>query len=193
MRVITKRLPAVFAAAGLGLGLAGCSQDQTASQVSAMNATNLQRLTNLYAAYMAAHGWQGPKTEADLKEFIKAFDPNKLAMMHVDAANVDAIFVSERDGKPFKVRYGQGGGPGAAVAVTFEQEGHEGKKQVGLTNGTQEDADPARYNELWSGKAAPSGGRSSGPPPGGPGGPPPGGGGRPTGRPAGAPTGPPGP
>jgi hypothetical protein len=182
-----KRLPAVFAAAGLGLALAGCSSDQTASQVSAMNATNLQRLTNLYTASMAAHGWQGPKTEAELKEFIKQYDPNKLAMMHIDPNNLDAVFKSERDGKPFKVKYGQGGGPGAAVAVVFEQESHEGKKQVGLTNGTQEDADPARYNELWSGKAAPSGGRAAGGQVG-----PPGGGGRPTGRPAGAPTGPPG-
>src|SRR5690242_15626034 len=99
---------------GLGLlaGLAGCG-DKTGAQMGAMNSSNIQRLSNMYSAHQVYKGGRGPKDEADLKAFIKGFDPDKLAMMKIEANNPDAIFTSERDGKPFKVRYNVSGGMGS--------------------------------------------------------------------------------
>lgn len=168
---------------GLALlvGLVGCS-DQTAKDVAAMNGSNIQRLSNIYSAYQNYKGGQGPKDEADFKNFIKDFDKTKLEMMGIDPNNLGAVFTSERDGKPFKVRYRVGGGRGSVDAVVFEQEGKDGKKQVGFTGGKVEEVDNTTYQQLLAGKgpSQPAGG-------------PPGAasrGGRPTGPPAGAPVGP---
>ena len=167
-------------AAAFGIALAGCSTDETANKVAAMNTSNIQRISNLYAGFQNMKSSSGPKDEAELKTFIKEYDPNKLQMMGVNANDLDKLFTSERDGKPFKVKYGVGGGRGSVSPVVFETVGQDGKKQVGFTGGTVEDVDDARYQELWSGKAPPTtmpGSKDYG---------------RPTGRPSGAPTGPPG-
>ena len=169
------------------LPLMGCNSDDVSGEVGEKNKSNIQRVANLYAAHQNAKNGTGPKDEAEFKEFIRAFAPDKLQMMRVDAGNPDSVFVSERDGKPFKVRYKVGGGRGSSDPVVFETDGKDGKKQVGFTGGKVEDCDDSTYQAYLSGKAGktPSGGPSSGPPPGG--------GGRPGagGPPPGAPTGPP--
>ena len=109
-------------------GLLGCNRDKTAEQVGEMNKSNIQRVSNMYAAYQNMKSSGGPKDEADLKAWIKEYDPNKLSMMKIDANNLDGLFTSERDGKPFKVRYKVGGGRGSVSAVVFEQEGVERKE-----------------------------------------------------------------
>ena len=182
----TKRYPiAAGVAAGLLVGLAGCGGDRTAEEVAAMNGSNLQRLSNMYAAYQNYKGGRGPRDEADFKAFIKEFDQTKLKMMGIDANNLDPVFTSERDGKPFKVRYKVGGGRGSVDAVVFEQEGKDGTKEVGFTGGKVEKADANTYQQLWAGKGPSQ--PASGPPAGASAGR----GGRPTGPPTGAPTGPP--
>ena len=133
-------------------GLLGCNRDKTAEQVGEMNKSNIQRVSNMYAAYQNMKSSGGPKDEADLKAWIKEYDPNKLSMMKIDANNLDGLFTSERDGKPFKVRYKVGGGRGSVSAVVFEQEGVNGKKQVGFTGGRVDEVDDATYNQLWAGK-----------------------------------------
>ncbi len=172
-------------AAALLAGLSGCG-DPVARDVAAMNGSNIQRLANMYAAYQNYRGGQGPKDEAEFKAFIKAYDPPKLEMMGIKPDNLDALFTSERDGKPFKIRYKVGGGRGSVDPVVFEQEGKEGTKQVGFTGGKVESVNDASYQQLWAGKgeskppaAAPAvpagagaGGRPTGPPPGAPTGPP---------------------
>jgi hypothetical protein len=163
----------------LVLAFVGCSGDDTADQIAAVNKSNIQRVSNLYAAYQNMKNSSGPKTEAELKEFVKTYDPSKLSAMGVDANNLDAVFVSERDGQPFKVKYGVAGGRGAVAAVVFEATGKDGRKQVGFTGGTVEDVDDSRYKQLWDGKAAPPatpgqkdfGRPTGGPPPGAPRGP----------------------
>jgi hypothetical protein len=168
---------------GLCVALVGCSGDETSKQISAMNTSNIQRLANMYAGHQNSKSGAGPKDEAAFKEFIKVWDPTKLSAMNIDPANLDKTFTSERDGKPFKIRYGVGGGRGSVDAVVFETEGKDGKKQVGYTGGKVEEVDDATYKDLFAGKK--SGSAPSGPPTG------PNSGGRPTGAPPGAPTGPP--
>jgi hypothetical protein len=175
-----------LAAAALLIGLAGCS-NPVARQVGAMNTSNIQRVANMYAAFQNYKGGRGPKDAAELKEFIKDFDPDKLSMMGIDPNNAEGLFTSERDGKPFVVRYKVGGGRGSVDAIVFEQEGKDGKKQVAFTGSKVEEVDDATYAQLLAGKAPAA--AATGPGPGdkaGKDGRPP------VGRPAGAPTGPPG-
>lgn len=171
--------------AGVGLfltllALSGC-KDKIAEQVGEMNKTNLRRVTNMYEAFQNMKGGRGPKDKEELSKFIQEFDPSKLKMMGIELGAMDNLFTSERDGKPFVIRYNVGGGRGSVAPVVFEQDGKDGKKQVGFTGGKVEEVDDAQYKLYLSGK----GGTASG-------GGPPGGGGRPGsgGPPPGAPTGP---
>jgi hypothetical protein len=131
----------------------GGGQDPDAA-VARANSTNLQRLANLYFAFQSEHEWRGPKDEAEFKTYIGAFDKSKLARINVDPGAIDGLFVCERDGQPFKIRYGV---PGSAMSssapVVFEAKGVDGKFQVGLLNMTQREVEQAEYDQLWAGKA----------------------------------------
>jgi hypothetical protein len=84
--------------------------------------------------------------------------PHRLEMMRVDPAKVDDLFVCERDGQPFIIKYGQSGGIMSKLPVVFEKEGRDGMRQVAFTNGQVEEADSARYQELLqSGKKTAAG------------------------------------
>jgi hypothetical protein len=135
-------------------GVLGCNRDKTAELVGDMNKSNIQRISNMYAANQNMKSSGGPKDEADLKAWIKEYDPHKLSMMKIDPNNLDGLFTSERDGKPFKIRYKVGGGRGSVEAVVFEQDGVGGKKQVGFTGGRVDDVDNSTYNQLWAGKVS---------------------------------------
>jgi hypothetical protein len=181
MRRYYFQIPIGVAAVTLAAGLSGCSSGKNiANELAAMNGSNIQRLSNLYAAFQNYNSGRGPNDEAEFKKFVSDFDAEKLKMMGVDK---NGVFTSERDRKPFKIRYKAGGGRGAVVAVVFEQEGSGGLKQVGYTGGKVDDVDDSTYRTLWAGNgdSAPP----SSPPTGAPGS-----GGRPTGPPPGAPTGP---
>jgi hypothetical protein len=153
MRVWRRAAGAAGLAALLGFA-AGCSNPRAAA-VAAKNDSNIKKVTNLYTAFQAQHGWAGPKSEAEFQEFIRQGLPaENLQMMKVDPNHLEAIFVSERDSRPFKIKYGVGGGPGASAPVVFEQEGQGGRRQVGFTFGQFEEVDDARYQQLWDGKGA---------------------------------------
>lgn len=135
------------------LFLPGCSsEDNGASQIAAVNSSNIQKLTNLYSAFQTNRYGPGPKSEGEFKRFIKEeMGPYHLELMHVDPNNIDAVFISERDHKPFKVRYGVNGGPGIVNPVVFEEEGIGGKKQVGINGAKVVEVDDAQYKEMWEG------------------------------------------
>ncbi len=172
-------------ALAFGLALVGC-KDSVSTQVGSLNKSNIQRLSNLYAGHQNMSGMKGPKDEASFKAWVKQYDPAKLTMMGVDPNKTDDLFKSERDGQPFKIRFNVGGGRGSVAAVIFEEQGLDGKRQVGFTGGTVEEVEEAKYKDLLAGKQATI------TPPAGVGGGPPAGKGRPSGAPQGAPKGPPG-
>ena len=130
---------------------AGCS-DSKSGAIGALNNENIKRLTNLYSIYQAAHSFQGPADEAALKAFVKDQAAWRLKLMQVDPDKLDDLYISERDHKPFKVKYGVVSGPGAVNALVFEQEGVNGNRQVGLNGGSIEEADEAKYRDMWEGR-----------------------------------------
>jgi hypothetical protein len=137
----------------------GCSggndSGNIARSVAALNTDNIERLSNLYLGYQIRHGWQGPKDEAALRSFaLREMDPKKLEMMQIDPFQLDNLFVSTRDQKQFKVKYGVNSLSGANVSVVFEDTGVGGRRQVGFTGPIVEEVDEARYNKLWDEKVS---------------------------------------
>ena len=134
------------------LGVIGCgSGDNSASMIADLNSNNAKRLGNLYALYQRNHNWQGPNDETELKEFIKTQSPGRLKKGGIDINNIDELFISERDGQPFKIRWGLVSRVrGPSQPVIFEAEGVEGKRQVGFTASKMQEVDSAEYDRLWT-------------------------------------------
>jgi hypothetical protein len=147
-----------FAVASVGIiGLVGCGEgDFVANAVNEANKSNIQRVANCYQMFqMNTPGYKGPK---DLDEF-KAFlsDPSRkknLEMMGVDAANIGALFVSDRDNEEIKIRFGvPGSSRGSNDPVAFETTGVEGVRLVGFTSShVKEVSDQAEYDSMFEGK-----------------------------------------
>jgi hypothetical protein len=96
--------------------------------------------------------WLGPADEAGFSEFIRSYNPKKLTRIGIDPSAIDKLFVNERDGKPFKIRYSVAGSAmGSAEPVIFESVGVRGKRMVGFLNMEQREVDEAEYNDLWEG------------------------------------------
>ena len=105
--------------AGLFVGCSSGSDPDSA--IASVNKTNIQRLANLYLTYQSLHEWHGPADEAQFKTFLHGFNAHMLSRIGVDPNALDQLFVSERDGQPFKIRYGvQGSSMGSSAPVIFE-------------------------------------------------------------------------
>ena len=132
--------------------LAGCSggvdHDEALARV---NSTNVERLANLYFTYQTMNEWRGPADEAAFKSFIRGYNPQKLARIGVDANAIDILFTSERDSRPFNIRYGvKGSAMGSSEPVIFESLGVDGSRQVGFLNMKETLVDEAEYESLWT-------------------------------------------
>jgi hypothetical protein len=119
------------------------------------NKTNIQRLTNLYSRHQLFHAGKGPASEQEFRKYIGSLDAETLKKIGVDAANLDKLFISERDGQPFKVVYNVTGSTrGSNDAVVFEQNGKDGVKEVGFTSLTVKKLNDSEISALQSGKPA---------------------------------------
>jgi hypothetical protein len=137
----------------LAVVFSGCSNrtDPTAA-IARVNETNLQRLANLYFTYQSKHNWRGPADEAEFKAFLRSYNPAKLSRIGIDPNQLDDLFLSERDGQPFKIRYGvPGSAMGSTEPVVFEATGIGGTRLVGFLNMEQREVDAAEYGVLWAG------------------------------------------
>lgn len=128
--------------------LAGCGES-VADKVAAMNKTKLQKLFNVYKLYSQSNAYKGPKSKEQLKDFLLQDKYKKnLERMQIDRNALDDLFVNDRDGKPFKVRWGVNGF--GDKAVIFEEEGVDGKRFVALQEARE--VESQEYEALWSGK-----------------------------------------
>jgi hypothetical protein len=142
----------------LGGVFTGCSRGTDAdSAIAHANATNIQRLANLYTTYQSEHEWRGPANEVEFKTFIRKIDPLRLSRAGVDPNALDKLFISEGDGQPFKIRYGvMGSSMGSSAPVVFESVGDGKGRLVGFLNMQQREVDESEYNTLWSEKVSPA-------------------------------------
>ncbi len=114
------------------------------------NSTNVRRLRTAYNIYARLNGIKGPASEEEFKEFMKSDLTAKIRLerIGVQVEDFDEIFVSERDGKPFKVRYGLKGSQDHAVV--FEEEGIDGRRFIAFWDPVEVDGD--EYDRYWAGK-----------------------------------------
>jgi hypothetical protein len=147
--------------------LVGCGEgDFTKSSVAEANQNNVQRVANCYAFFqMTSKGYKGPKDMEEFKEFLA--DPKRssnMEMMGIDQANLDNLFISERDNEPIKVRFSvTGSARGSNDPVAFETTGVDGVRLVGFTSSKViEVSDQQQYDDMLSGKwVADDAGRTS--------------------------------
>jgi len=134
----------------------GCGERDPSDLLAAANDSNVQRVANLYEAFQSRHNWRGPEDEEEFKSFLNGWNPKKLTNIGVDPNAIDDLFISERDGEPFDIRYGVPGHiMGSEAAVVFESTGIDGQRLVGFLNMTTQEVDGAEYDRLWSGAADP--------------------------------------
>jgi hypothetical protein len=151
-----------FVCAILCATLAGCNRQSVPNEVAALNTSNIRRLANLFAACQSVNNGQGPKDVAAIKNLANQLPSKNLEWMGIDKSKLDALFVSERDGKPFKIKFGAFRSiQGPHIPIVFEAVGRNGMRQVAWTNANVEEVDNGKYDQLWGEKAAPA----AGPPP----------------------------
>lgn len=127
--------------------LCGCGSD--GKSVAEIKDSNIKKIHALYSFYMSNNGYQGPKSEEVLREYLGTKDGEfAIKRMDMDPSKIDDYFLSERDGEPFVIRYGLKGV--ADHAIVFEAVGVEGKRMVAL--GTPIECDDEEYQEYLSGE-----------------------------------------
>ena len=134
-----------------GLFSTGCGRGESPESImAAKNTRNIEKLATLYWAFQQDNNWQGPADEAAFKSWIAKYPPRKLKRIEIDPDNTTEVFVNERDGEPFKIRYGvEGSMTGSNEPVIFESVGKDGKKLVRFLSNVEREVNDADYNELW--------------------------------------------
>jgi hypothetical protein len=124
---------------GCGGGSAGTNRAKEVSHVGA--------ITTLYFRADSVLR-KSPASEQEFKEVIaqQNIDPDVLGV-----GSTDELFVSDRDGQPLVIIYGQTAPQGV---VAYEQAGKDGVRLVGFKNGQIEETDPARFAKLVPAPAA---------------------------------------
>ncbi len=149
---------AVLSGCLLTSALHGCGRNTDPHDaLASVNETNIQRLANLYFTYQSKHDWRGPADEAKFKDFLRSYNAAKLTRIGIDPNAIDELFISERDGQPFKIRYGVAGSAmGSSEPVIFESSGDGETRLVGFLNMKQRAVDEAEYQALWAGNFSPA-------------------------------------
>jgi hypothetical protein len=101
---------------------------------------------------------QVPKSEEEFKRYLNSLDAATQDRIKKGAgvSNVEELFISERDGEPYAIFYGQ---PPAGVAkdlIAYERTGVDGVRFVGYGLGAVAEADEQKFNELVPPAARPA-------------------------------------
>jgi hypothetical protein len=148
---LMSRAVAVLVAALLAAAFSGCgSGADPDAMMAASTATNIQRLAKMYSMYTTNHNWVGPADKSELLEFIMQNSPERLRKMGIDPDNPEQLFVSERDGQEFKIRWSmQDRMYGPPLPIIFESTGVDGQYMVGFTGNKTQTVGQSEYDELW--------------------------------------------
>lgn len=130
-----------------GLTGIGCGDSGRQGPTDPVTYKHLQNVVEMYQQYAEAKK-RTPPNETALKEFIQALPAEKKQRL-ADGGDMDKLFVSPRDGKPYEIRYNytrfnrMTGQP-----IAWEQQGVNGSRYVGLAMGYVEEYTDERFDEL---------------------------------------------
>lgn len=135
----------------------GPSRPDPKSLIAAVNNANGKRLANLYAIHQSRYMGNGPRDKKAFEKFIsQEMTPAELDGTGVDQKSLDTLFVSERDGQPFFIRYGvkspEPSSPAVNLAVIFESKGVNGSVAVYMTGPKMVAVSQAEVEDYRAGK-----------------------------------------
>jgi len=114
----------------------------------------MKGLANAYLDHVV--GANGPPTdEATFKKHMKGLRASVQYDYHINPDNIDASFVSERDGQPLVVMYGQGPGKisgDSKKVIAHEKTGKNGKHLVVFASTKVDIVDDAELERLKAAK-----------------------------------------
>jgi hypothetical protein len=139
--------PLTVALCFCGAIAAGCSSDTGGEHQS-----NLRGLAAYYSQYKAKNRGQVPPSEKVFKDYIAA--ELSAAGAPTSADKIDAMFVSNRDGKPFVVHYGGDKAWAYADLLAYEQEGRDGIRHVAYALGGVESVSEEQFGRMAAPSAA---------------------------------------
>jgi hypothetical protein len=130
----------------LGVSAIGC---ENAAKSQATESSNLKPLAVLYGQYTGTHKGEPPASEEEFRAYLKTVRPESLQALKV--ADIDSLFISSRDKKPYVIKYGKvegPAGPGGMPVFVYEQEGVDGTRYVATAVGAVAAVDDAKFREL---------------------------------------------
>ena len=133
---------------GIAFACFGCGPQGEPNRVQ--EESGLKPLAIFYGRFVAQHQGMPPQNEVEFKAYLKEpANVEELLEIH-KVADIDALFVSSRDKKPYIVIYGptSGEGPAGAPVVAYEQEGVDGKRFVASSMGAVEEVDAVRFQKM---------------------------------------------
>jgi hypothetical protein len=151
-------LLAALLATGAAAGCQQAAEQQMKDAYRREFRENGRRLAAFYSRFMSSptkpvagpNGFSGPKDESELRSFIAASPSTALEEMGIKSAEAAELFMSERDGLPFRVRYGIKGSLSTAYVVLCEAKGVNGRVKVFRIDGSSVEVaadDAAAYME----------------------------------------------
>jgi hypothetical protein len=132
-------------------GFVGCSGGQAAKS-AAREQSHIKTLAVLYGSYVGTHRGQVPPNEAAFKQYVQASSSENRG--GVTVTDPQSLFVSERDGQPYVILYGDAvrraptGGPAGAPVVIYEKVGVDDMRFVASNMGAVEEVDQERFKKL---------------------------------------------
>ena len=134
----------------------GCADDALTSPT----ALKMSGLANAYLDHVAGKGGDPPANEAALKKHMLGLRESVQYDYHIDPKNLDSSFISERDGQPLVVLYGQGiariSGNSKQV-IAYEKTGKNGKRLVAFASTKVDHVSEAELERLKSATNDPAG------------------------------------
>jgi hypothetical protein len=120
---------------------AGCGGDRDKQREQ----SNLRALAVYYGQYQAMNRGQLPADEKDFKDFIVKGGIN---------TDLDSMFISIRDGKPFVVRYRRSKTWPLPDIVIYEQDGRDGTRDVATVVGGYEKMSDEEFDKQMAAAAS---------------------------------------
>lgn len=135
----------------------GCGAPKTGPV--AQEQSTLGWLGTMYGMYIGQHAGQTPKSLEELRKFVeKTMKPETLTRLNVQ--NVDALFVSPRDGKPYVlVSYAKLPPPvggQAAPLVLYEAQGQGGQRAAAFLGGNTRQISEQELQQLLPAQSKPA-------------------------------------
>jgi len=133
----------------------GCGRGDVLSEFNEKNKTNVAKVSTCFKIFASRNENRAPKSQEELVAFMTEERVAKnLERLGLNPDTLDSIFVSERDNKPLKIRWGVDWDPEMPTPVAFEVDGADGIRPVGA-DVVLEVSDEDEYEELWQGNYEP--------------------------------------